>query len=1120
MNRPLTPIKLRAADGVRTVAGQAAAQAAAHGQDLGEGNAFAPLRQNNKVKCFTTGKEYFSVVAAAMKAAKKSIFIAGWQVNWDVQLTDEDRLIDILHGRIHSSETFRVFVLPWLSPKIGVNTNDLETMLAIFQLNAGRASMQAMCCPAGAQSDYIGTEGAAFSHHQKLVVIDNEIAYVGGIDLAYGRRDDHRFSLDPGTRNFNERYNPGVPGAAPIVAGVGTCLSAMDLLATTLSAGLWNKGGNSEPGALSKFIAEATAVANDLSLDAVAMVNRGSVMRRKVTNALIDTGLEGMEAGVVTLKAGANATADFAVDAANAVSRQCGALHVPDMYGAVTSLKVGTAPASAIPDGIRRIETSTRKAVNDSVDYMASLSSFMAPLKKLRVRSTPHSPLPGNIEGAERRIRAGGNVIIDGAAVGAGKIEHVAEQGQQVCLEIGPAVQYRVTQTKAALSEAERDAKAAVRSAKSELINGVNEFQRQIVESINSTRKAINDKYLAIIAQADHELDAYVRDLPQEDLDAILKKLMRLAKLIYAAQLALNWTYATAHPLLLKPKTKLSVAGGAVLSANQPREPWQDVHAQIEGAAVYDVAMNFIGRWNAAQASYLPEKEMATADAWLWMMLGYEGGSLLKRFQIPAELVPEAPPRVNQKPTGVAVRVLRSAPRKLCLQEAQARGDRVLPVLEQHEIETQMVNLIKGATDFIYIENQFYQTGFGVPSIDVSSKKAAELTSGPMKYMYGSRMNRLKSELSSAGFAPGRVLLPVNDIGNALGIKIAEKVRWDQPFHVYLVLPVHPEGRLDDITVVGQIHWTMQSLVFADHSLINTVRRAIAARKLCKNPMSDDQWAAAMSAAGQKIGKNPAPYEKIGEDQWNDYLTLLNLRTCEEIGEGKNKAVRTEQIYIHSKLLIVDDRHVIIGSANINDRSQSGKRDSELAVMLFDTDEISKPLRDVTTRVNTLARQLRVDLWSKHFALKAANKIVLAATEMKEAIELPAATATIKAIQALASSNAAIYAATFPHVPWSHTNKDSGEQTGASIWPVCRKGASEKEAGERSRLMPFHQDFWKASAVKAKAPEGIFGFFTKLPINWTIGENNHPGDMSVMALTLNESNPADDPGFSPKTQDA
>lgn len=42
----------------------------------------------------------------------------------------------------------------------------------------------------------------------------------------------------------------------------------------------------------------------------------------------------------------------------------------------------------------------------------------------------------------------------------------------------------------------------------------------------------------------------------------------------------------------------------------------------------------------------------------------------------------------------------------------------------------------------------------------------------------------------------------------------------------------------------------------------------------------------------------------------------------------------SELIYVHSKLLIADDRLVICGSANINDRSLLGSRDSEIAVVL------------------------------------------------------------------------------------------------------------------------------------------------------------------------------------------
>lgn len=46
------------------------------------------------------------------------------------------------------------------------------------------------------------------------------------------------------------------------------------------------------------------------------------------------------------------------------------------------------------------------------------------------------------------------------------------------------------------------------------------------------------------------------------------------------------------------------------------------------------------------------------------------------------------------------------------------------------------------------------------------------------------------------------------------------------------------------------------------------------------------------------------------------------------------------QVYIHAKICIVDDRLAIIGSANINERSQRGDRDSELAAVIRDTDLI------------------------------------------------------------------------------------------------------------------------------------------------------------------------------------
>lgn len=37
-------------------------------------------------------------------------------------------------------------------------------------------------------------------------------------------------------------------------------------------------------------------------------------------------------------------------------------------------------------------------------------------------------------------------------------------------------------------------------------------------------------------------------------------------------------------------------------------------------------------------------------------------------------------------------------------------------------------------------------------------------------------------------------------------------------------------------------------------------------------------------------------------------------------------------IYVHSKMMIADDTYIIVGSANINQRSMAGTRDTEIAV--------------------------------------------------------------------------------------------------------------------------------------------------------------------------------------------
>ncbi|KAG9315939.1 hypothetical protein JVU11DRAFT_3591 [Chiua virens] len=65
-----------------------------------------------------------------------------------------------------------------------------------------------------------------------------------------------------------------------------------------------------------------------------------------------------------------------------------------------------------------------------------------------------------------------------------------------------------------------------------------------------------------------------------------------------------------------------------------------------------------------------------------------------------------------------------------------------------------------------------------------------------------------------------------------------------------------------------------------------------------------------------------------------DYIRVFSLRNWAKMRDG---GLTTEIVYIHSKICIVDDRLAIIGSANINERSQRGDRDSEIAAVIRDT---------------------------------------------------------------------------------------------------------------------------------------------------------------------------------------
>ena len=67
--------------------------------------------------------------------------------------------------------------------------------------------------------------------------------------------------------------------------------------------------------------------------------------------------------------------------------------------------------------------------------------------------------------------------------------------------------------------------------------------------------------------------------------------------------------------------------------------------------------------------------------------------------------------------------------------------------------------------------------------------------------------------------------------------------------------------------------------------------------------------------------------------------------------------------------LIVDDRVVIVGSSNINDRSQLGFHDSELSIVMEDTRPLPSKMNGQDYNAGHHAATLRRMLWREHLGL-------------------------------------------------------------------------------------------------------------------------------------------------------
>jgi len=207
-----------------------------------------------------------------------------------------------------------------------------------------------------------------------------------------------------------------------------------------------------------------------------------------------------------------------------------------------------------------------------------------------------------------------------------------------------------------------------------------------------------------------------------------------------------------------------------------------------------------------------------------------------------------------------------------------------------------------------------------------------------------------------------------NGISEAIIVRIKEAAKLKQKFKVVVFVPLLPgfEGDVETASVLKvQLHWQYQTI--------------------CRNENS----------IYEVLGKDP------NIDNPEDYISFYSLRTHAKI----NGNPETEMIYIHSKLMIVDDRVALMGSANINDRSLLGKRDSEICMVVEDTSRMPTQMNNREYRAATFAHTLRSTLYQEHFGLTA------------EEVEDPLSPILLEQMTQISHSNTEIYREVFRCIP-------------------------------------------------------------------------------------------------------
>uniref|UniRef100_A0A673K454 phospholipase D n=1 Tax=Sinocyclocheilus rhinocerous TaxID=307959 RepID=A0A673K454_9TELE len=179
------------------------------GQDFLRENrhgSFTPVRENTTSKWFVNAAGYFDAIADALEGAKKEIFITAWWLSPEIFLKRpvlDGNMWRLDHVLKRKAGRVKIFVLLYKEVEVVMGLNSEYTKKTLMGLHSNIRVIR--------HPDHMPSTALLWAHHEKLVVIDQSLAFLGGIDLTYGRWDDSQHPLtDVGSVRRSPQHSPAL----------------------------------------------------------------------------------------------------------------------------------------------------------------------------------------------------------------------------------------------------------------------------------------------------------------------------------------------------------------------------------------------------------------------------------------------------------------------------------------------------------------------------------------------------------------------------------------------------------------------------------------------------------------------------------------------------------------------------------------------------------------------------------------------------------------------------------------------------------------------------------------------------------------------------------------------